>query len=56
MTMEVVVAAVTKFELMMSNTSLWMVDLVLAYSEFFEWRRRSICIVMNTSRVAAVTK
>jgi hypothetical protein len=55
--MEVVVAAVTKFELMTSNTSLWMIELVLAYSEFFERRRRrSICIVMNTSRVAAVTK
>jgi hypothetical protein len=55
--LETVVAAVTKFELTMSNTSLWMMELVLAYSEVFERRRmRIICTVMNTSRAAIVTK
>jgi hypothetical protein len=55
--MQNVVAIVRKFELTMNNTSLWMIELVLAYSEVFvRRRRRSICTVMNTSRTAVATK
>jgi hypothetical protein len=55
--MENVVAIVRKFELTMNNTSLWMIELVLAYSEVFvRRRRRSICTVMTTSKTAEVEK
>jgi hypothetical protein len=58
MTMKTVVAAVSKFELTMNDTSLWMIDLVPAYSEVFKRgrRSRSICTVMTPSRTAEVTK
>jgi hypothetical protein len=57
MTMENVTAAVSKFELIMNRSSLWMIELVFAYSEVFvRRRRRSICTVMTTSKAAEVEK
>jgi hypothetical protein len=55
--MDNVTAAVRKFEPTMNNTNLKMKEVVLAYSDVFERRRRrSICTVMTTSRAPEVAK
>jgi hypothetical protein len=56
--MDSVTAAVRKFEPTMNNTILKMREVVLAYSDVFERRRRrrSICTVMTTSRAPEVAK